>query len=130
MIGPPRWPSRWASDGWSLAVFLQRERQAIRGLTPVAQRILGIGNDQAGSPRRSKEILNMRLAEISQKAKRLKCIECTRLPELTGFTSITLFFENEDSLSFCVDEDTDELLYDSRCMSYMQSTKGKSLIPK
>jgi hypothetical protein len=53
----------------------------------------------------------MQLAEASKSGKRLKCIECAEVAGVEGFTSLSLLFEDGNSLSFRVNEDTDELLY-------------------
>jgi hypothetical protein len=52
----------------------------------------------------------MRLAEASKNRKQIKCIKCAQFPGLDGFISLSFLFEDESDLSFCVDENTDELI--------------------
>jgi len=54
----------------------------------------------------------MKLTQLSQEARRLKCIEYAQDPEVSnGFPSVRFFFEGGVSVSLGVDTDTDELTY-------------------
>jgi hypothetical protein len=53
----------------------------------------------------------MRLTEASKNRKQVKCIKCTKFYDLNGFASISFLFKDGSSLSFGVDQDTDEIMY-------------------
>jgi hypothetical protein len=53
----------------------------------------------------------MNLGEASKSKKRLSHIECTNFPETDDLVSISFFFHDGSNFTFCIDEDTDEIIY-------------------